>query len=113
MPSLQNIFAGGSTLAVVLVTSAAPAIGAAAAPIRKLTKTTAAAAARKDAQAATTISGGDRVIVSNCRPYGRSAYKCAVQLVPQASMSRCHWTDTITLVKGKPDVRYSRIVCSG
>jgi hypothetical protein len=103
-----------STAAVLLAATAVPpALGASAAPIHKLTKTIAAAAARKDAQAGATISGGDKVVVSGCRAYGKSAFKCAVELIPVSSASRCHWTDTIRLVKGKPDVRPSGASCSG
>jgi hypothetical protein len=112
MPSAQKILAAASTAAILLVASVPAAVGASVAPL-KLTKATAAAAALKDAKAGATISGGDKVIVSNCRPYGRSAFKCSIQLTPQSSASRCHWTDTVKLVKGKFDVQYSRIVCSG
>jgi hypothetical protein len=79
----------------------------------KLTKTTAAADARADAVAGATISSGDKVVISDCRAYGRSDFKCAVQLIPAASASRCTWTDTISLVKGKPNVTYSDVACSG
>ncbi|HEY5198671.1 MAG TPA: hypothetical protein VIJ51_16745 [Solirubrobacteraceae bacterium] len=103
-----------STAAVLLAATSLPAAaGATAAPIHKLTKTIAQAAALKDAKAAATISGGDKVIISNCRTYGKADFKCSVQLIPESSASRCHWTDTINLVKGKPNVRYSGVVCSG
>jgi len=114
MPSAHNILATAATTAALLLAASVPsAVGASARPATKLTKATVAAAALRDARAAATISGGDKVIVSNCRPYGRSAFKCAIQLVPQTSGSRCRWTDTITLVKAKPSITYSRVVCSG
>ncbi|HWH11438.1 MAG TPA: hypothetical protein VG165_09945 [Solirubrobacteraceae bacterium] len=110
----HDILAAGSAAAVLLAAGGVPAaVGATTAPIHKLTKKTAAAAALKDAKAAATISGGDKVVISNCRAYGKSAFKCAVQLIPESSASRCHWTDTITLVKGRPNVRYSSVACSG
>jgi cytochrome c5 len=113
MRTTHDILAAAAAAAIVLVASAPIAFGAAAAPIHKLTKTTAAAAAKKDAQAAATISGGDKVYVSNCRTYGKASFKCAIKLVPETSTSICRWTDTISLVKGKPNVKYSSVVCSG
>jgi hypothetical protein len=109
----HHTLAAASTAAILLVAGSPPAFGAAAAPIAKLTKTTAAAAAKKDAQAAATISAGDKVVVSNCRTYGKTAFKCAIKLIPETSTSICRWTDTIRLVKGKADVKYSSVVCSG
>ena len=112
MPSAHNIPAAVSTAAVLLLASVPASVGASTAP-PKLTKLTVAAAALKDAKAGATISGGDKVVVSTCQPYGRSAFKCSIQLAPQSSATRCHWTDTIRVIKGKFDVQYSRIVCSG
>ncbi len=112
MPSAHNILAAASTASVLLLAGSPAAVGASAAP-PKLTKLTAAAAALKDAKAGATISGGDKVLVSKCLPYGRSTFKCSIVLAPQSSATRCHWTDTIRLIKGKFDVQYSRIVCSG
>jgi hypothetical protein len=109
----HDILAASTVAVLVAVVGVGPAFAASAVPLHKLTKTSAATAARKDAEAAATISGGDKVVISNCRAYGRTAFKCAVQLVPDSSSSRCHWTDTIRLVNGKPDVRYSSVVCSG
>ena len=112
MTSSHNILAAASTAAALLVASAPPAVGASPAKL-KLTKATAAAAALKDARAGAVISSGDKVTVSNCRAFGRSAFKCAILLAPEASPSRCRWTGTITLVKGRFDVQYSKILCSG
>jgi hypothetical protein len=113
MRTIHQNLAAASTVALLLVaTGVPPALGATAAPIKKLTKTTAEAAARADAEAGATISGGDKVIVSDCRRYGRAAYKCAIELIPEGSASRCRWTDTISLVKGKADVKYSAVSCS-
>jgi hypothetical protein len=112
MRTTHHILAAASTAAVLFVAGIPAAFGASAAPIAKLTKTTAAAAAKKDAQAAATISGGDKFVVSNCRAYGKTAFKCAIELIPQTSTSICRWTDTIRLVKGKPVIKYSSAVCS-
>jgi cytochrome c5 len=116
MRTTHDILAAVSTAAILLVAGVTTALAATATPttkLTKLTKTTAAAAAKEDAQAAATISGGDKVVVSNCRTYGKTAFKCAIELIPETSTSTCRWTDTIRLVKGKPDVKYSPVVCSG
>jgi hypothetical protein len=109
----HDILAASTAAALVAAIGVAPAFAASAKPVHKLTKTSAATAARKDAEAAATITGGDKVVISDCRTYGRASFKCAVQLVPESSSSRCHWTDTISLVGGKPNVKYSSVVCSG
>jgi len=133
MRTAHEIIAATSAAAVLLAAGGAvPALGAPAAPApthkpatktktkaktkaktTKLTKTAAAADARADAEAGATISGGDKVVITDCRTYGRSAFKCDVQLLPAASASRCTWTDTIRLVAGKPAIRYSDVACSG
>lgn len=109
-----RVLAAASTAATLLAVAGAPAaLGASTPPVAKLTKTSAAAAARKDTLAAAAIYGGDKVVISGCRTYGKSAYKCSVLLVPQSSASRCRWTDTIRLVKGKLNVTPSAAGCSG
>jgi hypothetical protein len=115
MRTAHDILAASTAAILLAATPAGPAFAASASagPVHKLTKKTAAAAALKDAKAAATITGGDKVVISNCHTYGRASFKCSVALVPASSASRCGWTDTISLVKGKPNVRYSAAVCSG
>jgi hypothetical protein len=126
----RQILAAASTALVLLAaTSLPPAIAASTstpkatktpapkttktpATIHKLTKAIASSAALKDAEAAASINGGDKVVVSDCRTYGKASYKCAIQLIPVSSSSRCKWTDTISLVKGQPSIKYSASVCS-
>jgi hypothetical protein len=110
---IRNDILAASAAAVLLgASTVSPAAGASATPIHKLTKTNASAAALKDATAAATISGGDKVTVTDCRKYGKTRFKCAVTVIPENSASRCHWTDTISLVKGKPSVKYSAASCT-
>jgi type II secretory pathway pseudopilin PulG len=112
MRTTNDILAAASIAGILLVASVPTAFGATAKPITKLTKTAAAAAAKKDAQAAAMISGGDKVVVSNCRTYGKTAFKCAIELIPETSTSICRWTDTIRPVQGKLVIKYSSAVCS-
>jgi hypothetical protein len=79
----------------------------------RLTKATAAAAAKRDAVAAAAIYGGDTARVTGCKAIRGGAYTCHVELIPVHSSSRCFWTATVRLVKGKPAVvGYSRAHCT-
>jgi hypothetical protein len=111
MTTKHKAFTRLATAATVLTAAlATPAVSVSAA---HLTKATAAAAAKRDAQAAAVISGGDVVKVTGCHPIRGGAYTCQVELIPVKSSSRCRWTSTIRLVKGKPAVvGYSRAHCT-
>jgi hypothetical protein len=99
-----------STVAVLVPSLVAPGLAASAV---RLTKTSAAKIARSDALAAASLGGGDAVKITNCHAVRGGAYTCQVELIPVHSSSRCRWTDTIRLVKGKPKVvKYTSAHCS-
>jgi hypothetical protein len=106
----RALVALASTVVVLAPSLAAPGLAASAV---RLTKTTAAALAKRDALAAASLGGGDSVRITNCHAVRGGAYTCQVELIPAHSSSRCRWTDTIRLVKGKPTVvKYTSAHCS-
>ncbi|HEU0318111.1 MAG TPA: hypothetical protein VFR49_12320 [Solirubrobacteraceae bacterium] len=107
----NQALAGVATAAIVLAQSLAlPALSASA---TRLTAASAAAVAKSDAMAAAAIYGGDTAKISGCHAVRGGAYTCQVELIPVRSNSRCRWTDTIRLVKGKPTVvKYTAAHCT-
>ncbi|MEA2297223.1 MAG: hypothetical protein QOF77_159 [Solirubrobacteraceae bacterium] len=110
MTTKNKALAGLAATTVLLGQGLAmPSLGASA---TRLTKTSAAAIAGREARAGAIISSGDKIKVSNCRSAGHGAFKCQIELIPVKSTSRCRWTETVRLVRGKPTVAFSRVSCS-
>jgi hypothetical protein len=107
----HQALAGVATAAIVLAQSLAlPALSVSA---TRLTAASAAAVAKSDAIAAAAIYGGDTAKITGCHAIRGGAYTCQVELIPVHSNSRCRWTDTIRLVKGKPKVvKYTSAHCT-
>ncbi len=107
----NQTLAGVATAAVLLAQSLAlPALAASA---TRLTAASAAAVAKSDAMAAAAIYGGDTAKITGCHAVRGGSYTCQVLLIPVHSSSRCRWTDTIRLVKGKPTVvKYTAAHCT-
>ncbi|MGI8803308.1 MAG: hypothetical protein ACR2KV_14275 [Solirubrobacteraceae bacterium] len=110
MPTQKKALTGLATATLVLGQALlAPAIGSSAV---RLTKASVTALAKKDATAAAVISSGDKVVVTGCHAISRTTFRCQIEIIPAQSQSRCRWTDTIRLVKGKPVITYSHARCS-
>jgi len=90
---------------------ASPAL-AATKPPAHLTVALATKYIRADVTSAFGLFGGDKFVITGCHPIRGGAYTCKVELIPQQSNSRSHWTNTVKLVKGKPVVTYSKIINS-
>jgi hypothetical protein len=101
-----------ATLATAALLTGALGAPPMAASATRLTRAAAEAAARRDAAAATVLYGGDKV-KATCRATGRNVFRCQILLTPVHSGSRCRWTDTVRLVRGRPQVgSYSHASCS-
>ena len=109
MTTKHKALTGLATTALLLGSGSVPPAFSAA----HLTRATAAAAAKRDALAAAAITGGDTAKINGCKAIRGGAYTCQVELIPVRSSSRCFWTATVRIVKGKPAVvGYSRAHCS-
>jgi hypothetical protein len=99
----------GLSGAMLALVAALPASGAPAPRLTHLTKATAGALAVKDAQAAVVISAGDKVQASGCHAVGHGAFRCQMLLIPVKSSSRCRFSETVSLVHGRPVFAYSKV----
>jgi hypothetical protein len=89
---------------------APPALGATKAPAHL----TAALAAKYIRAEVTSGFGmpGDKLLITGCHAIRRDVYTCKVVLVPVQSNSRPHWTNTVSLARGKVVIAYSKIINS-
>jgi hypothetical protein len=110
MTTKNKALAGLASASILLAQAlATPSLGLSA---PRLTKASAEALARRDALAGFGINGGDKV-QATCHAIRGGAYSCQMLLIPVKSSSRCRWTETIRIVKGKPDIKYARVACKG